>query len=265
MAAGRRRRRRTGAWLLSPLLILFGATVVEAQANLQLWGNFTIDWQKADRLTYVFDLEPKVLVSVPPDKPGWWTIDLTPSAEYAVKKWVDLTGEFLAGYTSQSDDVRSVELTPRVGLRFHLFSRGVPVRLAGHVVQDRELPPKRRIVVRDYLRVEWRNLFYSDDTPMNSSARLRNRLEMQFPLNRGLVTSDGARYVLADWEWFVPLPDDVTERFANKQRIRAGLGWRRNREWRFEGLYIWERSLDTTNDGFTTSDNVINLRVKRVF
>ena len=256
---------RGPAWLVVPVSVLLVCNAAEAQTNLQLWGNFTVDWQKADRLTYVFDVEPKVLLSVPPGKPGWWTIDLTPSAEYAVKKWVDLTGEVLVGYTSESDDVRSVELTPRVGLRFHLLSRGVPVRLAGHLIQDRELPPKRRLVLRDYLRIEWRNLLYSDDTPTSSSARLRNRLEMQFPLNRALMTSDGARYLLADWDWFIPLPDDVTERFANKQRVRAGIGWRRNREWRFEALYIWERSLDTINDGFTTSDNVINLRVKRVF
>ena len=208
---------------------------------------------------------PKVLLSVPAGKPGWWTIDVTPSAEYALRKWVDLTGELLAGYTSETDDVQSMELTPRVGLRFHLLSRSVPVRIAGHLVQDRELPPKRRLVLRDYLRVEWRNLFYSDETGDSSSARLRNRLEMQFALNRGLVTTDGARYMLADWEWFVPLPDDVHERFANKQRIRVGIGWRRNREWRLEGLYIWERSLNTLDDGFTTADNVINIRVKRVF
>ena len=252
-------------WLVAPVVVVLLCSAAEAQTNLQLWGNATIDWQRADGLTYVLDVEPKVLVSVPAGKPGWWTIDATPGAEYALKKWVDLTGEFLVGHTSETDDVRSVELTPRIGLRFHLFSRSVPVRLAGHVVQDRELPPKRRLVLRDYLRVEWRNLFYSDETGDSSSARLRNRLELQFPLNRALVTADGARYLLADWEWFVPLPDDVSERFANKQRIRVGMGWRRNREWRLEGLYIWERSLNTLEDGFATADNVINIRVKRVF
>ena len=69
---------------------------------------------------------------------------------------------------------------------------------------------------------------------------------------------------MTDWEWFIPL-DAHEERFANKQRIRAGLGWRRNFHWRFEALYIWTRSRNTIEDGFTTSDNAINIRVKKFF
>ena len=78
------------------------------------------------------------------------------------------------------------------------------------------------------------------------------------------MTDDGARYLSADWEWFVPL-GDPTERFANRQRIRAGLGVRRNRNWRFETIYMWTRSRDTTQDSFRTSDNIIDIRIKRVF
>ena len=87
---------------------------------------------------------------------------------------------------------------------------------------------------------------------------------MQVPLNRRLVTDDGASYVLADWEWFIPL-DDPEERFANRQRVRAGIGYRRSLNWRFEALYIWNRSRDTISNGFHPADNIVNLRVKRVF
>ena len=73
--------------------------------------------------------------------------------------------------------------------------------------------------------------------------RFRNRLELQVPLNRERMIEDGARYVLADWEWFVPL-DDPEERFANRQRVRAGIGYRRSLNWRLEALYIWTRSHD---------------------
>ena len=47
--------------------------------------------------------------------------------------------------------------------------------------------------------------------------------------------------------------------------MRAGIGYRRSLNWRFEALYIWTRSRDTTEDDFRTSDNILNLRVKRVF
>jgi hypothetical protein len=69
---------------------------------------------------------------------------------------------------------------------------------------------------------------------------------------------------MADWEWFVPL-DDPSERFANRQRIRTGFGYRRNVHWRVEALYIWTRSRNTVEEGFHTSDNAVNVRVKRVF
>jgi hypothetical protein len=118
--------------------------------------------------------------------------------------------------------------------------------------------------VRNLIRFEARNLFYSNGGDTDSVVRFRNRLEMQVPLNRERVTDDGARYFLADWEWFVPL-DDPEERFANRQRVRAGIGYRRSLSWRFEALYIWTRSRDTTDDDFHTSDNILNLRVKRVF
>jgi hypothetical protein len=87
---------------------------------------------------------------------------------------------------------------------------------------------------------------------------------MQYPLNRPKVTANGATYALADWEWFVPL-DDPEERYATKQRVRAGLGYRRSYAWRFEALYVLNRSRNTIDQGFTATDNVLDLRMKRVW
>jgi Protein of unknown function (DUF2490) len=249
------------AGLLTGLLTGLAATDTVAQANLQLWGNLTFGWLRTPRLTYEVDFEPKVLVKKPEGDPSWRNVDVTPSVEYAAKKWLDLVGEVATGYTKQTDDVNSWEVSPRLGLRAHLFSRDVLTR-APHI---RELPPARRIVVRDLLRVESRNLFYvGAGSGSDSSVRFRNRLELLAPLNRERLTDDGARYLLADWEWFVPL-GEPDERFANKQRIRAGFGYRRSLAWRFEALYIWTRSRNTIEDGFKTSDNIIDIRLKRVF
>ena len=127
------------------------------------------------------------------------------------------------------------------------------------------MTPTRRVVLRLLLRVESRNLFYTGEGHgSDSSVRFRTRVEFLAPMNRARVTDDGARYVLADWESFVPLgqPD---ERFANKQRIRAGFGLKRSQAWRFEALYIWTRSRNTIEDGFKTSDNIVDIRLKRVF
>jgi len=247
--------------MLTMLLHGLGAVETHAQTNFQLWGNVTFNWLRSERLTYEVDVEPKVLLKKPDGDPAWRNLDVVPNVEYAANRWLDLVGEVATGYTKQTDDVNSWEVSPRAGLRAHLFSRDLHTRAP----RLRELPPARRIVVRDLLRVESRNLFYvGAGSGSDSSVRFRNRLELLAPLNRERLTDDGARYLLADWEWFIPL-GEPDERFANKQRIRAGLGYRRDRAWRFEALYIWTRSRNTIEDGFTTSDNIVDIRLKRVF
>ena len=232
---------------------------LHAQTTTQLWGNLTLGWAKDERLVYELDVEPKTLLSAPTGDPGWWSLDVTPTVTYSLKGWLDLLAEVATGYAQQTDDVNSVELTPRVGATWHLLSRDIPA-----VVHVRELPPHRRVVIRDTMRVEQRNLLYSDATDDSHTVRFRNRVEFLLPLNTPKLSDDGARYVLADWEWFIPL-DDAAERFANKQRIRAGVGYRQSHAWRFEALYIWNRSRNTIEDGFTTNDNVIDIRMKRLF
>ncbi len=249
-------------WPLGLLLAM--ARPAQAQADLQLWGNLTLNWAKSARLAYDVDVEPKVLVSAPADEPAWHSVDVTPSVDYAWRKWLDFVGETAVGYTKQTDDVNSWEVTPRAGARFHMFSRTVPTAAADRPLR-KELPPRRRVVLRDLVRVEARNLFYTGTgTGRSSTVRFRNRLELLVPLNRETLSTDGVRYLLADWEWFIPL-GEPDERFANKQRIRAGLGYRRDFAWRVELLYMWNRSRNTIEDGFTTNDNIIDVRIKRVF
>ncbi len=240
-------------------LLLACASPANGQTDAQLWGTATFNWLRSDRLTYELEIEPKVLLSAPEGDPGWASLDVTPNVEYALRAWLDGVGELATGYTSQTDDVNSFEVSPRIGVRFHLTTRDLPT---GPL--KRERLPRHRIVVRDLVRFEARSLFYTGVGEDESVLRFRNRVELQVPLNRERMTDDGARYLLADWEWFVPL-EDPHERFASRQRVRAGLGYRRTVNWRFEALYIWGRSRDTTDEEFRTYDNILNFRVKRVF
>jgi hypothetical protein len=253
--------RRCWAFLLLGWLAC--ATPASAQANLQLWGNVTLDWIKSDRLTYEVDFEPKVLLAAPEGEPAWRNLDLTPNVEYSWKRWLDLVGEATVGRTYQTDDVTTFEVTPRVGVRFHVFSRDTKPYLP----KVREALPRRRVVLRDLVRVESRNFFYTGsgaEESFSSSVRFRNRIELLVPINKPSLVDDGASYVLADWEYFIPL-SEPSERFASKQRIRAGIGYRRSLAWRFEALYMWTRSRDTIEEGFRTDDNIIDIRIKRVF
>ncbi|MGZ8254358.1 MAG: hypothetical protein ACXWVT_05865 [Burkholderiaceae bacterium] len=132
--------------------LLLCAAGASAQTTTQLWANLTIDWVKSDRLVYELDLEPKVLIAGPEGQPAWRNLDVTPNVEYSLKPWLDLVGDVTVGRTMQTDDVDSTEVTPRIGARFHLFSRRA-------ILHAREQAPQRRIVVRELVRFESRNFF----------------------------------------------------------------------------------------------------------
>ncbi len=229
-----------------------------AQRPVQLWGNLTFDWVKSDRVTYEIDFEPKTLAVVPEGQPGWGNLDMTPNLTLTANDWLDVTGELVAGYTQQTDAVHSFELTPRVGVTFHFLSRELPP------LSKRERAPKRRFVLYNDLRVEWRNFYYNGDQPNSSTVRFRNRLGSRYPINRDKVTDDGAAFLEADWEWFIPL-SDAAERFANRQRIRVGLGYRQNFNWRYEVMFMWTRSRDTIEENFAATESIIDFRLRYVF
>ena len=195
-------------------------------------------------VTYALDLEGKALISAPPGQPGWGNLDVTPGVEFVAKKWIDVLAEGVLGRTVQTDDLRTTETTVRGGFRFHLFSR-----------QERllfnEQLPKRRVVLRDLIRWEWRRFSYSDNEPTSSSGRLRNRLEFLYPLNHPNLGADGTYSLIADWEWFVPFSDQH-ERFADKRRYRGGISYRRNRKWTLAVLYMRTNSRNTIDEPFST-------------
>jgi hypothetical protein len=257
------RRMLCRSGLLVLLCVLASIGAADAQTNLQIWGDLSLNWLRSERLAYALDLEPQaVAANTEKDAAGWWTFAVTPNVEYSPKKWLDVIAEVGTGHTQQTDGLRSFELTPRGGFRFHLFSRDVSRVL--DTLNPVERPPTRRVVLRDRLLVEQRNLFYNRDEPTSSTVRVRNRLECQIALNRAKVTDDGARTLLADWEWFLPL-DDPEERFASRQRIRAGVAFRRDFAWRAELVYVWTRSRNTIDEPFSTSDNAISFTVRRFY
>jgi hypothetical protein len=228
-------------------VLLWSSADAAAQTSTTLWGNLTFDWVK-EQITYELDFEPKILLAAPPGEPGWRNLDITPSIEYAARKRFDVTGELVVGTTKQTDDLRTTELTFRGGARFHVM----------------EEPLKHRLVIRDWVRVESRNFFYSNDDPSDSTVRFRNRLELLIPITEPTLSDDGVVAALVDWEWFIPLSDPA-ERFASRQRIRTGASYRHSRTWRYFAFYIRNKSRNTLDEEFSTSENIVNFQVRRVW
>lgn len=219
----------------------------------QLWANFTLGREHNEKLYLELDFEPKIQVS---DGEDWGNLDTTPLLEYYPNGWIDLTGETTLGITRQRDGVNTLELTPRVGIRFHFFEQVARPHL--------ERLPLRRLGIATLFRIEWRNFYYSDDQPNYHAFRGRLRLESKLALNHDELATDGTLYAIGDAEYYAPFGDDIPERYVNKIRVRLGLGYRFSEARRFELLYIrdWNRDTDEVD---SLDSQALDLRFKFFF
>jgi hypothetical protein len=194
------------AFLAAATLVAAEATPSTAsQANevpFELWGNIVLDFPKGERWLFETDFEPKTLVS---GGEKWWNLDITPLTEYYPSHWIDLVGETTFGYTRQTDDVNTRELTPRIGFRLNVLNN-LREREAEHF----PIHPLGRIRMGTLVRLEYRNFWYSDGSPSQHSWRLRLRFEMKVGINRADFSRDRSLYGSFDVEGYAPLGGDVS-------------------------------------------------------
>jgi hypothetical protein len=189
----------------------------------------------------------------------WRNLDATPLLEFYPKDWLDLTAEATVGFTHQFSGLDTFEVTPRIGVRVHLFQS-----VWGHLPHPERLPASR-LSLGNLLRLESRHFWYSDDQGSSHEWRLRNRAEAKFALNRGNLSEDGTLYLIADAEFYVPLGDETPERFSTKFRTRLGLGYRFDYRKRLEFLYIRDNSRSTLEEDFEKDANIFDFRLKIFF
>lgn len=246
---------RTAALLSALVVSAVLPGVVRAQSTgQQVWVDFTLDFPQSDRFLYELDVQPKAQFS---GDDTWRAVDATPAFEWLANRWFEVVGQTLFSRTRQSTDVTTYEVAPRIGLRMHLFSNLRTMRSG--------LRPLRRVGIANLLRLEWRNLWYSDGTPTSHQWRLRNRIELKAGINHGDMSRDGTLYFHADVEAFIPLNGNVDETYASKLRSRIGLGYRRSDVWRYELLYVRDETRKSPGDAFARSSNAFDFRVQTFF
>ena len=108
-------------------------------------------------------------------------------------------------------------------------------------------------------------LISSDDHIIEPPDVWEGRLEAKFPINRANLGIDNVVYLRGDAEVFVPLGDDAPETFGNRWRMRLGGGYRFSFPWRIEVLGIWQRSRNTLEDDFGTTQFMLDLRLRHYF
>ena len=83
---------------------------------------------------------------------------------------------------------------------------------------------------------------------------------MLIPINQKSFFNDELWYGVLDAEWFLTVDDDVDERFANRFRLRLGIGYRLSYTSRFEFIYMMQESKHAIGDSFYNSDNIFRFR-----
>ena len=233
-----------GLKFLSLLFILGVAshTVRSQDVNEQLWIEYMAEYPFANSWMFENAFTYSTLLGTP----KWISFDYAPSLEYSLTQNIDLVTGITLSYTYQTDDYNTLEIRPMIGTRIHFT-------------------PNRRVLLRTYIRLEQRNFKNLETNEWDNTFRPRWRLESIIPLNRKTYFEDKLWYLLTDAEWFMTMDDDVDERFANRFRARAGLGYRLNYNFRFEFIFMHQESRNKLEDDFATSDNIFRFRVKHYF
>lgn len=225
----------------TPLILsrfFFQGIALKAQTNEQAWFEYMLNVPFANS----FNVENAFTYSTLLSQPKWKAFDYNATLEYSLSPRVDLIGAMLTSYTAQYESFNTLELRPMLGTKIYFT-------------------PNKRIQTRLLLRLEQRNFKNLDTKEWERVMRPRVRGEVVIPINKDSYFDDNLWYAMADAEWLF-VNTDVEERFANRFRLRLGVGYRLSYSFRFELVYMNQQSKNGINDSFSSSDNVIRFRVK---
>lgn len=234
---------RHPAWLLA--LVVLAPTAGRAQdtpVTNQIWIDVLLDWHVKPKHVLEVEIGPKLLFS---DSETWRELTITPAYEGSPTPWLDLVGRVLFSWVQQTDRLSTFEIRPIAGFRIY-FTQSA----------------RSRLLIRDFNRVENRNIYYQETGTWSNTWRYRNRLEFQYPLSPNHMSDDDIWYLMADAELFVNLGETPAERFNDNWRLRAGVGYRVGFSWQFEFLYTRQLSRNTLLVPFDVSNNIFRARLK---
>ena len=193
-----------------------------------------------------FNLENAFTYSELLNSPKWRSLDYSPTLEYALTNNIDILGGGTLAYTVQQEEYNTFEARIMVGTRIHLT-------------------PNSRILSRLQIRLEQRNFKNLETESWETVYRPRARAELLIPINRKTYFEDKLWYGIVDAELLFAVDDDVDERFANRFRLRTGIGYRLSYSSRVEFVYMLQKSRNGIDESFSSTDNIFRFRYKHYF
>ena len=212
----------------------------QAQRHEQLWLEYQQDYPLANGLLFENTVAYQTVLTKD-DK--WRSFSLSPTVEYVLFTWLDLTAEIPLAYTVQKEGTNSFEISPILGTRFHITQN-------------------RRVNTRFLVRYQQRYFRQIEADDWDISNRVRLKGELWICINGPHLFTDKLWYAILDYEEFIVLDEQVDERYANRRRGRVGVGYRVNYKHRFELIYTRQSSRNEIEGEFISNDNVIQVRYK---
>jgi hypothetical protein len=119
-------------------------------------------------------------------------------------------------------------------------------------------PRIRNIYFNHFLRIEERFFYQNNGEKEASSLRGRYAILTLIPLNHATL-SPKTVYLLPYVEFLGDLLGRNVKRYIASSRYSLGAGYQFNDHFRFETIYMMERSRDTGEENFVISDHVVRL------
>jgi len=240
------------------ILFFVFIAIVNAQEEVsqQIWGNIILGYPQSRNLYFELDFEPKTQLS---GEQQWRNIDITPLIEYYPNSWIDITAETVIGNTKQSNNLNTFEVSPRIGIRFHLIQN------FWFYAKTVERIPLKRLGLSTLIRYEYRSLWYFQEQQSEHQGRLRFRLESKFAINQNSLDKDKTFYIFADMEAYANIGKGITEAFSSKLRLRIGPAYRVSYSQRFELLFIYDLARNTIEEEASKDAFIVDFRYKLFF
>ncbi len=229
------------AALLAP-----STAAAEDVTDTQGWVEYQYRQRLDDRLRWSWGLGYRELLDSDDRLAEWSRIHLRAQLTHAANAWLDFDVGIGGYYSFQEpvEDLRELRTWQSAAAVWPTF------RLFG-----------RQVDVRHRIRLEQRWLNPTGNAGTEFAMRLRYRIATEVPLNDTTV-DDRTLYLPLGVEGFSDFGDDTPELFGTRMRITAGLGWVASNNWSFELRYTAQRSRDTILDRFSTTDHIIDLRIR---
>jgi len=192
----------------------------------------------------MYNMELAATYSTVLESPKWRSLEFQATPEWSISQHVDVMGAILIGSTFQNEATTTFEIREMLGARIHFT-------------------PNQRILTRLLVRFEQRNQLDQESDIWVNSHRARIRTEAIIPINKkSMFAGDKLLYSLLDVESFIVVDQNVRERFANRYRLRAGIGYRINYNFRVEFVYTLQESRNTIEGDIVTTDHIFRFRLK---